>query len=139
MSDASSGTGSQIPAKDPEQLAIAIIEREEKAANSDRGGMDAIKTEIGDYISENIIFRNRAGNIFIGKGDFLENFGSRAAGREPEASEKFLPNNQGNIAIITLKVYTNGRAECTSNTFIMEKSAGDDWLVKLWYNLPCPT
>jgi hypothetical protein len=88
MSDASGGAGSHIPADDPEQLAIAIIEREEEAAKSDRGGMDAIKVEIGNHISEDIIFRNRVGNIIIGKAAFLWSFGSRATRREPEASAK---------------------------------------------------
>jgi hypothetical protein len=139
MSDTSSGAGSQIPADNPEQLAIEIIKQEEEAAKSDRGGMYAIKAEIGNHISDDIIFRNRVGNIIIGKSAFLGGFGSRATGREPEAAEKFLPNYQGNIAIVTLNVYTNSRTECTSNTFIMEKSAGGHWLVRLWYNLPCPT
>jgi hypothetical protein len=74
MSDASSGAGSQIPADDPEQLAIAIIKREEEAAKSDRGGKDAIKAGIRDHISEDIIFRNRVGNIIVGKNKFSREF-----------------------------------------------------------------
>jgi hypothetical protein len=137
MSDASSGAGSQILADDPEQLAITIINKEEDAANSDRAIMKEIKNNIEKYISPEIIFRNRGGNVVIGRNIFLGNFGSSASGRVPGYSESFLPNNQNNLAIVTLLVKTRD-GNWTNNIFTMYKENADHWVIRVWYNLPCP-
>jgi hypothetical protein len=127
------GIISKLSDKDPGEVATTIVHLEETTANSDSEVKSEIKSGLKEYISEGILFKNRADHIILGRSVFLGNFGSARAGREPGKPKVLWRDEQDRLAIVQLDVRTEDKQN-TLNIFVMEEGKGH-WCVRLWYNV----